>query len=746
MRPHFFSPVLTRLIWLGALPPVLVAAWLAADSILDRQKQLRQQAANIAQNVIAVVDRELDARIRALEILAMSPLVDDPDRWPELYAEAHAYRNSLGSHVILADTGEPMQMLFDTSLPFGTALPFLPRSDDHAAAPTALVTGRPAIGDIFPGPVTKQATFAVAVPVIRNNKTTHLFLTTLEAKQFQALLEQVAFPNGWAIALLDGRDEAIARRAPQGFDGGRDVDGKERFVGHSSIAAWSAVVKIPGSAILLPLLSAAAALVLAILATLAVGTIGGRRLGRQMAVLADTGALDEPPLIAKIAAVRHNLADADARLRRSEALFATAIEQATVGLAVIAVEDGRHLAANHALSTMFGYSREELLAAFCPQLTHPDEVMEDQEHIAGLLAGEAAFFTREKRCVARDGTVFWAQIGVSLVRHPDGAPDYFVVAAENIQARKAIEADLRESSQVLNDMASMAQIGGWSFDLASARGSWTPEAARIHDVPEDTSMDIGTCLGCFSGEHRLSIETAARAAIDQAIAFDLELEMRTWTGRCKWVRIIGQPVVADGKVVQVHGAIQDITGRKLAEIALIRSERSYREVVENANSAILRWSSDGIITFANAFAQQLFGWDRVDLLGRHIGVLVPERESTGTDLSGLIADIASHPERHRYSINENIRRDGSRLWMAWTNQAVRNDRGQVAEIFALGNDITEHKLLLEELKRRNEELERFNRASVGRELRMIDLKRSVNQLSRQLGRRSPYDISFVDAP
>ncbi|WP_310600725.1 PAS domain S-box protein [Desulfobulbus sp.] len=727
-----------------------MAAWLAADSILDRQKQLHQQAAGIAQNFIAAVDRELDARIRALEVLAMSPLINDPDRWPELYAEARAYHNSLGNHFILADTGEPMQMLFNTNHPFGTAPSALPLPDGHAAAPSALVTGRPAIGDTFPGPVVKQAMVTVVVPVVRNDQTTHLFLAFLEAEQFQELLDQVAFPDGWAVTLLDGRDNVIARRASQGFNGGGDANEKERFVSHSSTAAWSAMVEIPRSVIHMPLLSATAILSLAVLAASAASAIGGlhagRRLGRQVAALADAGSPDEPSLIAEIVAARKSLADADARLRHSEALWAATIEQATVGIAVVAVDDGRHLAANHALGAMFGYSREELLATSCPQLSHPDEVAEDQEHLERLLADEATSYTREKRCVARDGTVFWAQIGVSLIRQPDGTPDCFVVVAENIQARKAIEAAVRESSRMLNDMAAMAHIGGWSFDLASAKGSWTAEAARIHDLPEDTPMDIDICLGCFTGEHRPAIETAARAVIDRAIGFDLELEMRTWTGRCKWVRILGHPVMVEGKVIQVQGTIQDITNRKLAEMALAKSEQSYREVVENANSAILRWSSDGIITFANAFAQQLFGWDRTDLSGRHIGVLVPERESTGADLSGLVADIAAYPERHRSNINENIRRDGSRLWMAWTNRAVRNAQGQVAEILALGNDITEHKLLLEELKRRNEELERFNRASVDRELRMIELKRTINQLSSQLGRRSPHDISFVDEP
>ena len=50
----------------------------------------------------------------------------------------------------------------------------------------------------------------------------------------------------------------------------------------------------------------------------------------------------------------------------------------------------------------------------------------------------------------------------------------------------------------------------------------------------------------------------------------------------------------------------------------------------------------------------------------------------------------------------------------------------------------------EELRNRNEELERFNRAMIGRELEMIELKRQVNVLSRELGRAPPYPLAFLE--
>jgi PAS domain S-box-containing protein len=50
------------------------------------------------------------------------------------------------------------------------------------------------------------------------------------------------------------------------------------------------------------------------------------------------------------------------------------------------------------------------------------------------------------------------------------------------------------------------------------------------------------------------------------------------------------------------------------------------------------------------------------------------------------------------------------------------------------------------LHQRNEQLDRFNRLAVNRELDMISLKRQVNALSLQLGQAAPFDLAFADVP
>ncbi|MBW2311522.1 MAG: PAS domain S-box protein [Deltaproteobacteria bacterium] len=145
--------------------------------------------------------------------------------------------------------------------------------------------------------------------------------------------------------------------------------------------------------------------------------------------------------------------------------------------------------------------------------------------------------------------------------------------------------------------------------------------------------------------------------------------------------------------------INDITEQRKAQEALRDSEAKYRELVQNANSIIMRRDTQGTITFFNEFAQDFFGFTENEVLGRNeVGTIVPERDSSGRDLAAMIQDIGLHPEKYANNENENMRRDGERVWVSWTNKAIRDKDGNIVEILCIGNDITERKQLEAQLQ------------------------------------------------
>lgn len=130
--------------------------------------------------------------------------------------------------------------------------------------------------------------------------------------------------------------------------------------------------------------------------------------------------------------------------------------------------------------------------------------------------------------------------------------------------------------------------------------------------------------------------------------------------------------------------------RRLAELEA--SERKYREIVQNANSIILRMDTQGNITFLNEFAQRFFGYYENEVLGKNIvGLIVAETDDAGVNLKAVIQDIVSSPERHSNNVNENVRSNGEKAWIAWTNKAITGPDGRVVEILSIGNDISKVK-------------------------------------------------------
>ncbi len=135
---------------------------------------------------------------------------------------------------------------------------------------------------------------------------------------------------------------------------------------------------------------------------------------------------------------------------------------------------------------------------------------------------------------------------------------------------------------------------------------------------------------------------------------------------------------------------REIEERGRAERILIEREAQYRDLVESANCVILRWLPDGRIIFFNRFAQSFFGYREEEVLGRSIiGTLIPPADSTGHELTSLAADIVSHPEAYAHNINENTRKSGELVWVAWTNKPILAPDGSVTEILSIGIDITQ---------------------------------------------------------
>ena len=78
-----------------------------------------------------------------------------------------------------------------------------------------------------------------------------------------------------------------------------------------------------------------------------------------------------------------------------------------------------------------------------------------------------------------------------------------------------------------------------------------------------------------------------------------------------------------------------------------------------------------------------------------LGTLTPATGFEGRDLAGFLPELVREPNRYAYSVNMNMLRNGTPVWIFWANKGIYDDQGQVQEVLRVGLDITERELRLE---------------------------------------------------
>lgn len=131
---------------------------------------------------------------------------------------------------------------------------------------------------------------------------------------------------------------------------------------------------------------------------------------------------------------------------------------------------------------------------------------------------------------------------------------------------------------------------------------------------------------------------------------------------------------------------------------LEKSEKEYRELVENANSFIIRVNKDGIISFANNFVQKHFKLTNTKLVGLPLLSLlsdIPESEITTSSITDAINFFGKGIGPHEHPFWD---KDGRVIWIAWRIKVNNNPDGSPKNILCIGNDITSKYNTLEQLK------------------------------------------------
>jgi len=390
---------------------------------------------------------------------------------------------------------------------------------------------------------------------------------------------------------------------------------------------------------------------------------------------------------------------AEAALRDSESRFESTFEYAAVGIAQVDLT-GHWRRINHALCEIVGYPHEELSGLTFQDITHPDDLADDLESRRRLLTRETDIYRKEKRYIRKDGEVIWVSLTVTLARHSDGSPDYFITVVEDIRARKRAEEALRKFSRVIDQAASTVVITDADGIIEYVNPRF------VETTGYSTEEAIGNRPNLLKSDHTSDDQCRELwRTITRGDDWHGEFLNRRKDGSTYWESAIISPIRDEhGRITHFAGIKEEITERKRAEAALRESELLLSEAQRIGNIGSWRWDFRNDRALWSAELYRIFGRDPAQPPANYDEVahyFTPE----GWDELARAVERAVN-EGRPYELDVQMRRpDGSPGWLHAHGEPLYDEHGQIAELHGLMQDITERKRAEEEILRLNTHLE-----------------------------------------
>ncbi|MEI9940600.1 MAG: PAS domain S-box protein [Pseudomonadota bacterium] len=262
--------------------------------------------------------------------------------------------------------------------------------------------------------------------------------------------------------------------------------------------------------------------------------------------------------------------DPDARaLRESEQRFRALSEAARE--AVFINENGVIREANHALLTLLGYTREELIGQYGPEFFLAPE---SRDSVLASINSGGTGGTSEIVLVTKTGERRVVESNSEAIIY-QGRP-MRVVTMQDLTARRATEAALHESDERLRSAMNAARMGSWEWRIERDHISWSPQNYVVFGVSESTfDGSFGSYLALIHPDDRARAQQNIDACLQGASAeVSFEYRVRGDDGVLRWVESRGRAFRdGAGKTVRMAGTSTDTTRRHELEEQLLHSQR-----------------------------------------------------------------------------------------------------------------------------------------------------------------------------
>ncbi len=322
---------------------------------------------------------------------------------------------------------------------------------------------------------------------------------------------------------------------------------------------------------------------------------------------------------------------------------------------------------------------------------HPDDRAKMAEAAASL-DDISTPRPQEYRIVRPDGEVRWMRDCAFPVRDDNGEVYRIAGIAEDITDRKLTELALRESEERFRQIAdNVREI----FFIISTSGEQIYVSRAYEEIFGTSTAELygkpGAWIDRIHPDDRPTIEAAFAAQIQQGSNFDKEYRIVRPDGRTRWIRARSFPVRDEtGQIQRFAGIGEDITDRKLTELALRESEERFRQIAENVREIFFILSPSGETLYVSPAYEEIFGGTCEELYRDRTAwarfIHADDRTRVLVAFEGQLCHGRGFDREYRI-----IRPDGRMRWIRARSFPVRDETGAIARFVGIGEDITQRK-------------------------------------------------------
>ncbi len=262
-------------------------------------------------------------------------------------------------------------------------------------------------------------------------------------------------------------------------------------------------------------------------------------------------------------------------LQQSEQRFRAMFENAGIGIALVGM-DRRPLEANATLLEMTGYSPDEFFQLSGVELSDPEDADIGIPELKAVLEGKLNSYQIEKRYVRKDGQIYWVRLINSVVRTPDGVPQYFVTMIEDINEQKRSAEELRESRARFQAVFDNVAVGVAMMGLDRKPIALNSTAESIIGYSAEELMGIDARSLAVPEDRGIDTELFKELIEGKRSSYVMERRYRHKDGRIFWARVNYSLVRdLDGRPSYLIGMIEDIDEQKRVAERLAEQEADY---------------------------------------------------------------------------------------------------------------------------------------------------------------------------